>query len=143
MAKNGFGYSTRIEYALSIDAAKELCQVSQTKKGKMARRYFIHCEKMLKKLKGDVNLIEVSGVAPLFYKGSVLYNYREICFATGVKPNSDRKNRTPKCFTKLYGQLFISMEYARLMEGRAKLRQLKEEAESLQLPLFSDDDTLG
>lgn len=42
------GYSTRIEYALTIDAAKELSMVEGNEKGKQARRYFLACEKKLK-----------------------------------------------------------------------------------------------
>lgn len=94
-------------------------------------------------LKSCSSLQAVSGISPIQYNGTILYNYREVCFATGVKPNSDRKKRTPKCFTKLFGLLFVSMEYARLMEGRAQLRALKAEAESMQLSLFPDDITQG
>ena len=36
------------EYALSISAAKEISMMSQTEKGKQARRYFIACEDKLK-----------------------------------------------------------------------------------------------
>ena len=42
------GHSTRLEYALTIDAAKELSMVEGNEKGKQARRYFIACEKKLK-----------------------------------------------------------------------------------------------
>lgn len=42
------GHSTRLEYALTIDAAKELSMVEGNEKGKEARRYFIACEKELK-----------------------------------------------------------------------------------------------
>lgn len=45
---NGIGYSHRTEYALTLDAAKEVSMMSQTEKGKVARRYFIECEKRLK-----------------------------------------------------------------------------------------------
>lgn len=45
---NGVGYTMRTEYALSIDAAKEVSMMSQTQKGKDARRYFIDCEQRLK-----------------------------------------------------------------------------------------------
>lgn len=38
----------KIEYALSIDAAKELSMVEGNEKGKIARQYFISCEKKLK-----------------------------------------------------------------------------------------------
>ena len=37
-----------IEYALSLDAAKELSMVEGNAKGKQARKYFIECEKELK-----------------------------------------------------------------------------------------------
>lgn len=43
---NGIGYTTRIEYALSLNAAKEISMMSQTEKGKEARRYFIECERV-------------------------------------------------------------------------------------------------
>lgn len=36
------------EYALTIDAAKELSMVEGNEKGKQARRYFINCEKIAK-----------------------------------------------------------------------------------------------
>lgn len=47
---NGIGGTTRIEYALSIDMAKELSMVEGNEKGKEARRYFIACEKRLNSL---------------------------------------------------------------------------------------------
>lgn len=46
---NGIGYTTRIEYALSLNAAKEISMMSQTEKGKEARRYFIECERIAMK----------------------------------------------------------------------------------------------
>ena len=42
------GGSTRTEYALSIDCAKELSMVEGNERGKQARQYFIACEKKLK-----------------------------------------------------------------------------------------------
>lgn len=41
------GHSTRNEYYLSIDMAKELSMVENNEKGKIARQYFIECEKRL------------------------------------------------------------------------------------------------
>jgi phage anti-repressor protein len=41
------GASTRIEYALSLDCAKELCMIEGSEKGKEARKYFIECEKII------------------------------------------------------------------------------------------------
>jgi len=40
----------RIEYALTIDMAKELSMVERNEKGKQARQYFIACEKKVKQL---------------------------------------------------------------------------------------------
>lgn len=44
----------RIEYALSLDMAKELSMVERNEKGKRARQYFIDCEK---RLSGSLNAI--------------------------------------------------------------------------------------
>lgn len=45
-----WGGKNRVEYALTIDMAKELSMVERSDKGKQARRYFIACEKGLKSL---------------------------------------------------------------------------------------------
>jgi phage anti-repressor protein len=42
--QTGSGGHNRIEYALSIDCAKELAMVEGNEKGKQARQYFIACE---------------------------------------------------------------------------------------------------
>lgn len=44
--QSGRGGSNRIDYALSLNAAKEISMMSQTEKGKQARRYFIECERI-------------------------------------------------------------------------------------------------
>lgn len=46
--QNGIGGTNRIEYALSVSAAKELSMVEGNEKGKEARRYFITCERLAK-----------------------------------------------------------------------------------------------
>lgn len=38
----------RVQYAISIDMAKELAMVERTVQGRIARRYFIDCEKQLR-----------------------------------------------------------------------------------------------
>lgn len=40
--------SNPIDYALTIDTAKEISMLQRTEKGKKARRYFLDCEKILK-----------------------------------------------------------------------------------------------
>lgn len=48
--ENSKGGRPSKEYALSIGAAKEISMMSQSEKGKTARRYFIACEEKLKSL---------------------------------------------------------------------------------------------
>ena len=52
--KREIGSTTLTEYALTIDAAKELAMVEGNAKGKEARQYFINCEKAMKKLQADM-----------------------------------------------------------------------------------------
>lgn len=46
--KKGSGMQGRIEYFFTITAAKEICMLSQTARGKEARLYFIECERIAK-----------------------------------------------------------------------------------------------
>ena len=48
--QKGRGGHNRIDYILTITAAKELAMVEGTERGKLARRYFIVCEEKLKQL---------------------------------------------------------------------------------------------
>ncbi len=48
IVERGTGAAKRIEYALSLNMAKELSMVERNEKGKQARQYFIDCEKKAK-----------------------------------------------------------------------------------------------
>lgn len=48
--ENSNGGRPLIEYALSLDCAKEIAMVEGNEKGKEARRYFIECEKKLRSI---------------------------------------------------------------------------------------------
>ena len=43
--------TTVIDHAISINMAKEISMIQRTEKGKIARQYFINCEKKLKEIK--------------------------------------------------------------------------------------------
>lgn len=49
--QNGIGGTNKIDYALTIDTAKEISMLQRTEKGKEARTYFIQCEKIAKEVK--------------------------------------------------------------------------------------------
>lgn len=48
--KNSNGGRPQIEYALSVDMAKELSMVENNEKGRIARKYFIECEKIAREV---------------------------------------------------------------------------------------------
>ncbi|UOR05847.1 antA/AntB antirepressor family protein [Hymenobacter aerilatus] len=50
LVENLEGGRPTIEYALLLDTAKELSMVEGNEKGRIARRYFIQCEKQLKEI---------------------------------------------------------------------------------------------
>jgi len=68
--KSEISIKSRVEYHLTLDTAKELSMISDSAKGKIARKYFIECEKQLRKkplpstykeaLKALVEQIEIS-----------------------------------------------------------------------------------
>lgn len=57
------GATTRVEYDLSVDMAKELSMVENNEKGRLARKYFIECEKIAR----EVAMPSFLGVNPTLY----------------------------------------------------------------------------
>ena len=57
--------TTVIDHAISIDMAKEISMRQRTEKGKIARQYFINCEKKLKEFKklSPMELMELQFIA--------------------------------------------------------------------------------
>lgn len=57
--------TTVIDHAISIDMAKEISMIQRTEKGKIARQYFINCEKKLKEVKklSSMELMELQFIA--------------------------------------------------------------------------------
>ena len=54
-----------IDYAITIDMAKELSMISKTEKGKQARKYFIKCEEKLKEEMQNKELTEADRIVKL------------------------------------------------------------------------------
>ena len=48
--ENGVGGTNKIDYALTLDTAKEISMIQRSDKGKLARKYFIACENKLKEI---------------------------------------------------------------------------------------------
>jgi len=55
-----FGQQGRIEYAITINMAKELAMVERNEKGKQARQYFIDCERRAHEPKPELNPANLS-----------------------------------------------------------------------------------
>ena len=57
--------TTVIDHAISIDMAKEISMIQRTEKGKIARQYFINCEKKVKEVKklSPMELMELQFIA--------------------------------------------------------------------------------
>lgn len=58
--ENPSGGRPRIEYALSMDMAKELAMVEGNEKGKEARRYFIECERLAQNPTHNISRIDLA-----------------------------------------------------------------------------------
>ena len=132
--KDGRGGHNKIEYALSIEAAKEIAMMSQTPKGKMARRYFIECERRLMTKVRLENYLKIDEFCKLYGKTTH-------CFY-GLMAKFRRE------FIALGNVFYISKRLAESVSYKAAYQKIRSECrsderyEQMLLP-FSDDITQG
>jgi anti-repressor protein len=79
------GATTRIEYGLTIDMAKELSMVEGNAKGKQARRYFIEIEKRYQSII-SIDSISRKDLAKMLFESEEAkkeHNRKSICYRKG------------------------------------------------------------
>ena len=132
--ENLLGGRPSVEYALSIEAAKEIAMMSQTPKGKMARRYFIECERRLMTKVRLENYLKIDEFCKLYGKTTH-------CFY-GLMAKFRRE------FIALGNVFYISKRLAESVSYKAEYQKIRSECrsderyEQMLLP-FSDDITQG
>lgn len=84
--KNGYGANYVENIFLTPDCFKELCMISQTKKAKLVRYYYLSLEKLIKKyhsyikekLYEKINLLENNQKPKINIRGGVIYFFRAL-----------------------------------------------------------------
>lgn len=128
--ENLLGGRPSVEYALSIESAKEIAMMSQTPKGKMARRYFIECERRLMTKVKLENYLKIDEFCKLYGKSTH-------CFY-GLMAKFRRE------FIVLGDIFYISKRLAESVNYKAEYQKIRSECrsderyEQMLLP-FTDD----
>ena len=78
----------RKEYFITLDMAKELCMVENNEKGKQTRRYFIECEKELRRIKFSHYIDKISNLNSCLEDKEKHHHYQII----GYKSQISQKN---------------------------------------------------
>lgn len=95
-AKKRRGGHNRTDYLLTLDMAKELSMVESNAQGKMARRYFINCEKTLRQT--------AFSLMSQFNKASIEFDkFTEIASNAGRTLNLVGKQYKPQALERLEG----------------------------------------
>ena len=87
------GATTRIEYGLTLDTAKELAMVERNEKGRQARHYFIEVEKQAKQPLSQIDIIIKS--AQVIKQNSRQLHEHEV----KIKELEAKTTTRPECFT--------------------------------------------
>lgn len=98
-----------VDYALTVDMAKELAMVENNDQGKIARRYFIQCEKLSKQV--------------------ALYNDKKLAVIT------DRLDRTEKLIGLRCKQKF---DYGRYIKNKMYITKANKAYENVKMVLFAE-----
>lgn len=119
--KRETGATTQIEYALTLDCAKELAMVEGNAKGKEARQYFIACEKKMQEINKPLSQLEI-----IAQSAQILLEQdkRLLDVETKVKELEAKNTTRPDCFAiagyaSLYG-MPVTMEQAKILGIKAR-----------------------
>lgn len=104
-----WGGQNKIDYAITVEMAKELAMVENNEKGKMARRYFIQCEKLSKQL--------------------TIYYDEKLAVIT------DRLDRTEKMIGLRSKSVF---NYGRYIKNKMGINRATKEYENVKMVLFAE-----
>lgn len=120
------GGTTRIEYALSLNAAKEISMMSQTERGKQARRYFIECERQLRDQRAVISS-DTSRNLPMTYKEALQQLLLQV--EENERLQSENSLMLPKA--RIYDQVMQTPEESWLSTTSAVANEIGMSAQKL------------